>query len=181
MTEGIVNKNAGGYESLSVQNSGFISCTVNNIEANCMIDTGSDVSIIDESFLKATKPPQNSPSPTNINLTGANGFPIEVVGKMCVDVKIGSQLYPVSFMVVRSFRHEMLIGKDFLNRNGVVVDFCNENIHMNGSGEKIPFSSSQVLRVKVTDTCTVDGQFTAQISVNIDQTLPQNTSEIVEG
>ena len=57
---------------------------------------------------------------------GANGMPLDVVGKAKIAVSLGSFSAEEEFTVIRNLTVDCLLGSDFLKEHGAVMD-CQSN------------------------------------------------------
>ena len=97
------------------------------------IDTGSNISIIRPDVLSKQKQTLIQPVSQSIRTVTGEKVPIQGKGDLCV--KIGSQegVHP---MWVADIQDECILGLDFLELHGCMVDFGDNVLHI--SGEEIP-------------------------------------------
>ena len=80
----------------------------------------------------------------NINSTSlisANGSPLHVVAMTNLVVNMGGLHIPVSFKVVRNLNYPMIIGADFLQENGVVIDYRTSAVSIGDDLVRLPLQS----------------------------------------
>jgi len=80
----------------------------------------------------------------NINSTSlisANGSPLHVVAMTDLVVNMGGLHIPVSFKVVRNLNYPMIIGGDFLQENGVVIDYRTSTVSIGDDLVRLPLQS----------------------------------------
>ena len=138
------------------------------VEFEALLDSGSDVSILDE---KMSSRVFDGPSgKSNVQLFGANSIPIEVTGKLNVGVTFDGRdkIFEGSFVIAKGLRHSVIIGKDFMTRHGMIIDFSNQLAKIESLS--IPFDSPDVIRIKTFDAFSISAQSTIRIPVSIEET-----------
>ena len=91
---------------------------------NALVDSGSDVSLIDWSVFdkipsrNVVKFDRNTISP----LTSAAGHVIETIGKTTVVMSMNGQYYVGNFILTKGLKFEILIGSDFIYDHGAKCD-----------------------------------------------------------
>lgn len=100
----------------------FVAATVNGKEMKALVDTGSEVTVIDsKSFMALNGSPVVQP--IKCPLVGANGAKIEVLGK--TNLTISATNCPsslVEVLVVKHLGSKLILGSDFLGQHSVMVD-----------------------------------------------------------
>ena len=97
---------------------------------NALVDSGSDVSLIDWSVFdkipcrNIVKFARNNISPLN----SASGHNIETIGKATVRMSMNGQYYVLNFILTKGFKLEVLIGSDFIYDHGAKLDFANNTM-----------------------------------------------------
>jgi len=86
-----------------------------------MMDSGSSISIIMESFTKRSY--QNQAAPKGLKLVSAAGTPISVIGQVVAPIQVGNLRVDHNFLVVHSLIAVVILGMDFLQKHGIVLDF----------------------------------------------------------
>ena len=100
---------------------------INHRETSFLIDTGAVASCVSEQFAKSLKlKPQ--PSDQTIALIAANGSKIESLGVIDVELSIQGLTVPFTFFVLRSLSHKAILGNDFLQESGAVIDCAKHSI-----------------------------------------------------
>ena len=97
---------------------------------NFLVDTGSDVSVIPQRFLR------HLPHPSDLILYAANNTKITTYGHKMLEVNLGlARLFKWSFIVANTSKP--IIGADFLKKFGLLVDLKNKLI-------RDPYSASNI-------------------------------------
>ena len=86
-----------------------------------MLDSGSSISLIKESLINGYC--VNQDPLEGLNLVSAAGEPISVIGKIMAPIQVGNIHTDHSFIVVRSLITSVILGMDFLQKHGIVLDF----------------------------------------------------------
>lgn len=106
---------------------------VNNINTKIILDTGSGLSIIDQSLVKDNKINYSH----NILLTAATGHNLNFIGFTNINLQLGNLIFSHKIAVVKNFKHKILLGSDFFNKSGAVLNYQNNTLILtNLFGEK---------------------------------------------
>ena len=84
-----------------------------------LLDTGAAVSVVRYDFLPKEYHQGLIESPEAV---GANGMPLDVVGKTKMAVSLGSFTTEEEFTVIRNLTVDCLLGADFLKEHSAVMD-----------------------------------------------------------
>ena len=95
---------------------------VENTEVYMMLDSGSSVSLIQESVLKDLATKKESP-PTGLTLVSATGEDIPALGCVSVTISVGTLQVTHPLIIVPSLIASVILGLDFLQKHGLVLDF----------------------------------------------------------
>ena len=83
-------------------------------------------------------------TPIHTRAISANGSPLDVIGETVADIILGDLTVNQKFVVVRNLTVECLLGADFLQAHGAVLDCCNHTLSIGTSSRSsIPISFSQ--------------------------------------
>ena len=85
-----------------------------------MMDSGSSISLMMESFAKNY---ENRSTIKGLKLASAAGEPIPVIGKVIAPITVGALCVDPNFVVVHSLITPVILGIDFLQKHGIVLDF----------------------------------------------------------
>ena len=83
-----------------------------------VMDSGSSISLIMENYVKSSY--QNQAAPNGLKLVSAAEEPISVVGKVVAPIQVGVHH---NFVVVHSLITPVILGMDFLQKHGIMLDF----------------------------------------------------------
>lgn len=97
------------------------------------MDSGSEVTVIDEKHLPYSKPV----SPSRFQLYGANGSKITVVGQTDLVFELGrSCKFKESVIVTRGITSGCILGADLLKKQGLVLDSSNNTLRRGSTNRK---------------------------------------------
>ena len=99
---------------------------------NFLLDTGACASIIDEKLLNKIYD-RGAAVLTNGSVQFVEtitGQKVPLLGKVEIPVSINGVLYPNCFQVVQGLCHEAILGQDFLQAYGAVIDFKNKRLKL---------------------------------------------------
>eukprot|EP00731_Ephydatia_muelleri_P023705 Em0015g1288a len=81
---------------------------------------------------------------SNVQVMGANGSPLDVMGVLSLKVRLGSFKDEHEFTVVRELTVECLFGADFMEKNDVLIDCKRRCLQLGSSAIEVPFIDSPV-------------------------------------
>ena len=91
------------------------------------MDTGSQLSLVSDEFVKLLDPKLVRPAQlTPITLISATGYQLETSETVKIRITLGKMRMFHQFTVVKGFKHDMILGIDFLNTRKAVLDFENQ-------------------------------------------------------
>ena len=102
-----------------------------------LVDSGAAVSVVDESILPQEARQRLRPSTSHT--IGANGMPLDVVGRASLMVTLASFRQSHDFLIVRNLSVGCLLGADFLLQHGAIVDCTKRKLSLPGG--EIPIIS----------------------------------------
>lgn len=100
--------------------------SLNGINVNMIIDSGSNVSLIDRSMI----PPYTKLLESTVILTAANNTRLNVLGETKVRIIIEGIVYEQLVQVIQNLGSKVLLGNDFLINNKVIIDYDKAVIKM---------------------------------------------------
>ncbi|KAL5505541.1 hypothetical protein EMCRGX_G006991 [Ephydatia muelleri] len=104
----------------------------------------------------------------------ANGVPLEVVGRVTANVVLGTFHHDQEFIVVRELTVQCLLGADFMEKHGVVIDYRTRCIQLGQDLVEIPIIGSNTDRV--TPPCS-----DKVVVVSEDVQIPGHSILLLEG
>ena len=110
-----------------------------------LVDTGSAVTIIREDAWirrEATHPRQKLRPPT-CPVVAANGEQLELCGRGEVTLKLGNILTRCPVLIGKNVTQECLLGADFLEQSGCIIDLRGRTLMMGGSYLPLHFQAGQ--------------------------------------
>jgi hypothetical protein len=110
----------------------FIEATIYHHRVKILVDSGAAHSCVANSFLKQLKARYKSlRKDQHVNLIGANGRPLSIIGTVELPIGIGDTTLMHTFFVVRDLYLKVLIGFNFLRENGAQIDVPGRTISFN--------------------------------------------------
>ena len=106
----------------------YAKLNVNDREIICLIDCGSEVSIIDERLCRSLECDISEYS--GPPLRAANDTKVDILGKTYIDIRLPgtTEVLLLSPTVLRGFRHQLLLGNDFNSKAGVTINCKDKSI-----------------------------------------------------
>ena len=102
------------------------------------MDSRSTVSLIQERIATSLPAVKQLQASNRLQLASAAGETIPVVGRVVVPIQVGVVCAEHPMIVVRSLITQVILGMDFLQKHGLVLDFTtmpvNITAHARGSG-----------------------------------------------
>ena len=109
-----------------------MSAIINGQSIKALVDTGAVVSVIDEHFLKEIH--QGNLPPLQKNSSGdvktVRDEPLPVSERFTTTIQIANGLYSFTFLVVRNLTYIALMGRDFLQANGAVINLKDSTLKL---------------------------------------------------
>lgn len=109
-----------------------MSAIINGQSIKALVDTGAVVSVIDEHFLKEIH--QGNLPPLQKNSSGdvktVRDEPLPVSERFTTTIEIANGLYSFTFLVVRNLTYIALMGRDFLQANGAVINLKDSTLKL---------------------------------------------------
>lgn len=100
----------------------FVDGEVGNVKFRCLVDTGSQKTIVNENIWNKIKSENQKIIECGHALSTANGQPLNLVGATRVNLKIGHHKVELEILIVRDLRKECILGLDYLDRVPVVKE-----------------------------------------------------------
>ena len=94
---------------------------MHNTHVKFLLDSGAAISVVNYNVVKEV--PIN---PVQTRAISANGSPLDVIGEIVTDIVLGDVTVQQNFIVVRELSVDCLLGADFLQNHGAVLD-CNNH------------------------------------------------------
>jgi len=120
----------------------YVHARVNGCVRRCLLDSGADVSLIPTQFV-----PIEKLEPHDLNLRAANDTPIQTDGRVCLTVRIGKQHLPSTLLASPNV-DEVILGRDWLQKNRVLWDFGRDQVNINNHPCEIRLKNCEVSRCK---------------------------------
>lgn len=146
MREFLGYENDNGTTEIKTSNLPVIKLKINNNNLNTLIDTGSELSIINEQLYnkKLANGKRNYIRISKINLITASGKRFAECNKVVnTEFMIGNQLYRGNFVLIVDIQYDVILGEDILTENKAKIDL--EDRFMIFKGIKVPIMKSKDL------------------------------------
>lgn len=104
-----------------------IETELDGIKRFAILDTGSNVSMIDTSLLKNIENIRPKPE---VYLTAGNNTIIKQVGMLDVMIKINNFSYLVNAYVIKGLCCKLILGNDFMITNKMIINFHDKQINL---------------------------------------------------
>ena len=107
-----------------------VGLSVATVPVDCLVDTGSDRSLLNASLLSALAMTDTDvhlrPSTTRVRAEG--GHPLTVKGEVTLTLGLPTEFIRWTFVVVEDLLHDAILGNDWFEQCGVVIDFKNRQV-----------------------------------------------------
>ena len=110
-----------------------------------LVDTGACVSAIDEQLVKKIYGSQPARIADGFipSIKTVSGEKVPVLGKIDVPVKLNGIVYQSQFHVIHNLAHEVILGCDFLQEHGAVIDLKHSFLTLKDGPSKLSTTSTQ--------------------------------------
>ena len=128
-----------------------------NIPVSTLFETGSQVTCISEQFynyLAKISKLTELPVANMVVLTPIKDKPTPVRRQVMLDVVVGTFKISTVYLVIPHLSGNLIIGRDWMSRQGMVVDFANRSLTVNGeniSPEFVSFGKNPLERLNVAE------------------------------
>ena len=136
-----------------------------------LVDTGACVSAIDQQFftnIYGQFPPKMSEGSLT-SVQTVSGDTVPVLGKITIPVLLNGLEYPCEFHVMQNLAYDAILGRNFLQDNGALIDLVNNTLSFEGATHPRKQSTN-------TTTVPVMGTFLPQL-----QNLEEKKTEATQG
>lgn len=103
----------------------MIKNSINGLNTEILIDSGSVTNITDGKFFKQVKKPNNKASPTKINLIAAGSTPphLEFICETSMTIFVENQPFDSSIKIVKNMIKPVIFGVEFLKQYNGIIDY----------------------------------------------------------
>ena len=110
-----------------------VDAEVNGHKVRGLLDSGADITCLKwEEFLKMGQKPRLRPY--HNRLSTASGEPMQVMGAAPIEYRLGKTIITWNTVVVRNMKSSCILGMDFMEDNGVVLDAGKRRVTIKGGG-----------------------------------------------
>ncbi|KAL5502894.1 hypothetical protein EMCRGX_G009744 [Ephydatia muelleri] len=118
-----------------------------------LVDSGAAVSVVTLDILPSSS--RSEIDKTTLLTVGANGSPLDVIGRVNISITIGDFVNTHSFVVVRKLTVDCLLGVDFLTQYGAVIDCVRNTLSLNTTRSSLPLIAPATTLTPIIATVTV--------------------------
>ena len=104
-----------------------------------LVDSGAAVSVVTLNVLPSSS--HSEIDKATLFTVGANGSPLDVIGRINIPITIGDFFHTHSFVVVRKLTVDCLLGVDFLTQYGAVIDCVRNTLSLNSTRSSLPLKA----------------------------------------
>lgn len=149
---------------------------LNNIPVNFMLDTGAPVSLIRKDVFDQV---QGELVPwAGGGLVGVEGTPLDIHGMATVEIGLRGKLLPSEVVIASSLKAEAILGVDFLEQNGCVINAAKRILHLHGLAIPVTTKPSpEVVQASVLlqETLRIPALSEVEVMVSTSQLLEDGT------
>ena len=138
-----------------------------------LLDSGAAMSVVNYNVVR-----EQPITKVNTCAVGANGTPLDVVGQTTVTLQLADFRVDHEFTVVHSLTTDCLLGADFLQRHGAILDCCNNTLSL---GQALKTIIPINLAKQPSSPPNSHGPVTSSICVACDIEIPGRTVQLISG
>ena len=152
--------------------------------ANCpvklLVDTGASITVINAAFFRNI--PSSQPLKTTTSSVPAintvSGERLPILGQVILPLEIDSRCYHCRMYVIEDLGFEAVLGRDFLEEKGAVIDFRNGTVQLT---DQDPITKEPVIQtVRAVATYVIPPRAEAIVPAHLEQSSPHNLQGLIE-
>lgn len=149
------------------------------VKTNIVIDTGSGVSLVSEQCLRLSGLQTVIRPYTNINISSADGSPLQVMGISTLSFKIGRIDFDGDFFIVKNLKKAAIIGNSWLEKHRASISYERKLIKLDDFYFKINIQQISEVNVCITEFAKVPPRAETVLKGTLETFVP-NVAYIVE-
>lgn len=153
----------------------IVTAQLNGHDVKMLVDTGAGISVIDERSLQelyANETPVLRKE-SSVKLQTVSGQALPILGLVKVSLGIARGNYFCAFNVVRDLTYEAVLGRDFLQANGAMIDLKKGTLGLDDSPTDSCHEGACPVQVKT--TCVIPPSSETILPASLDADFPPGT------
>ena len=148
----------------------FIPIVVGGISANCLIDTGSTISVLHpDKYLAIPEDRRPQLQPYDDHLVMGDGSKVRPLGKAKIEFSVGGNYVMTYNMVIAEVEVPAVLGYDFLKSRGAILDICSQKLMLNDHTFECILESRlpSLFRISLSDTVTIPARSEMMVNAEL--------------
>ena len=142
--------------SVTTDNAVFVSCCVNGLRLEALVDTGASITFIHKGVFDRVRSQDTKVCRPVRHILGANNSPLKMCGTAEVKIEMAGITATHEVYICKDLGQNMLIGVDFLKPHGCVIDVVRGTVESKGKESALICKRNWgVCRVAVADSVVI--------------------------
>ena len=122
-----------------------LNVTINSKVVPFLLDTGAAVTLLRENIWRELNVDKQKLEPApNLQLVGVDGSPLQARGRTQAELNLGGEAFRADIVVVDTLTTEGILGLDFLQKHGAVVDLGGKRLVFSDRDLQLPLDGTRV-------------------------------------